>query len=263
MDGTKDASPRTNVYVDGENLFYGALRNTPYRWLNLVELVNQASFPDVHGIGKLRYFSVRLRDRPNAKESSIARNQKVYLKALGTLSVPVEICLGKTQKKLLNRPITSLPIAGATIFSEPRVVLPKGDHEVDGKSGTLPVREKLEEEEPEADRSLITVTIRTREEKQSDVNLATHLVNDAWKDEFDIGVVVSNDTDLVEPIRVVRKERGKKVHVLCPRWSVAKALEETASHVRCINEAMLRRSQLPDPVRDVKTDIDIRKPIGW
>lgn len=26
---------RTNVYVDGFNLYYGAVRKTPYRWLNL------------------------------------------------------------------------------------------------------------------------------------------------------------------------------------------------------------------------------------
>ncbi len=29
---------RTNVYVDGFNLYYGALRKTPYRWLDLREL---------------------------------------------------------------------------------------------------------------------------------------------------------------------------------------------------------------------------------
>lgn len=47
------------------------------------------------------------------------------------------------------------------------------------------------------------------EEKGSDVNLAVHLLNDAWKDLFDVGVVVSNDTDLVTPIRMVTVERKK------------------------------------------------------
>ncbi|NCO34890.1 MAG: NYN domain-containing protein [Armatimonadetes bacterium] len=28
----------TNVYVDGLNLYYGALKGAPYRWLNLSEL---------------------------------------------------------------------------------------------------------------------------------------------------------------------------------------------------------------------------------
>ena len=29
---------RTNVYVDGFNLYYGALRKTPHRWVNLESL---------------------------------------------------------------------------------------------------------------------------------------------------------------------------------------------------------------------------------
>ena len=36
------------------------------------------------------------------------------------------------------------------------------------------------------------------EEKGSDVNLAVHLVNDAWHGRFDCAVVVSNDSDLAE-----------------------------------------------------------------
>lgn len=57
------------------------------------------------------------------------------------------------------------------------------------------------------------------EEKGSDVNLAAHLLNDAWKGVFDAAVVVSNDTDLVEPIRMVTTERGKPVIVM-PSTSV-------------------------------------------
>ena len=41
------------------------------------------------------------------------------------------------------------------------------------------------------------------EEKGSDVNLGAHLLNDAWKGLFDAAVVISNDTDLVTPIRMV------------------------------------------------------------
>jgi len=27
--------PRTYVYIDGFNFYYGCIRNTPYRWLHL------------------------------------------------------------------------------------------------------------------------------------------------------------------------------------------------------------------------------------
>lgn len=40
------------------------------------------------------------------------------------------------------------------------------------------------------------------EEKGSDVNLAIHLLNDAWNNRFDVAVVVSNDSDLAEAMRL-------------------------------------------------------------
>ena len=60
------------------------------------------------------------------------------------------------------------------------------------------------------------------EEKGSDVNRAAHLLNDAWQSLFEASVVVSNDTDLVTPIRMVTRERKWPVFVLCSgRWQIA------------------------------------------
>lgn len=98
------------------------------------------------------------------------------------------------------------------------------------------------------------------EEKGSDVNLAVHLLNDAWKDCFDVATVVSNDTDLVEPIRMVVEERGKTVIAVCPsRWTIAPTLRNAATHVRHIRENMLRVSQLPDRIPSTS----IVRPDGW
>ena len=41
------------------------------------------------------------------------------------------------------------------------------------------------------------------EEKGSDVNLATYLVADGFRDLYDTAVVVSNDSDLAEPLKLV------------------------------------------------------------
>jgi hypothetical protein len=35
---------KTNVYIDGFNLYYGCLKGTPHKWLNLAAFC-QASFP--------------------------------------------------------------------------------------------------------------------------------------------------------------------------------------------------------------------------
>ena len=42
------------------------------------------------------------------------------------------------------------------------------------------------------------------EEKGSDGNLAVHLLNDGWLDAYDCAVVVSNDSDIAEAMRLVR-----------------------------------------------------------
>lgn len=54
------------------------------------------------------------------------------------------------------------------------------------------------------------------EEKGSDVNLATTLVNDSWKDLFDCAVIISNDGDLAEALRIVSQERHKQIVLLTP-----------------------------------------------
>lgn len=48
------------------------------------------------------------------------------------------------------------------------------------------------------------------EEKQSDVNLAVRLVREAYKDAFDLAFVVSCDSDLAPPIKLLREIFPKK-----------------------------------------------------
>ena len=60
------------------------------------------------------------------------------------------------------------------------------------------------------------VRVEKAGEKGSDVNLACHLVRDALTNAFDVAVVLTNDTDLIEPIRIVRAEAGKIVGLLTP-----------------------------------------------
>jgi hypothetical protein len=55
------------------------------------------------------------------------------------------------------------------------------------------------------------VEIHDTEEKGSDVNLATHLLNDGWHKRNHMALVLSHDTDHVEPIRIVAQELRLKV----------------------------------------------------
>jgi len=52
---------RTCVYVDGFNLYYGALRNTPYKWLDVARLCGLL-LPN-HDITRIAYFTARVSAR--------------------------------------------------------------------------------------------------------------------------------------------------------------------------------------------------------
>ncbi len=71
----------TNVYVDGFNLYYGALRNSPYRWLNL-ETLCQLLLPK-NVIGQIKYFTALVSARPTDPHQPV--RQQLYLRALATL----------------------------------------------------------------------------------------------------------------------------------------------------------------------------------
>ena len=71
----------TNVYIDGFNLYYRALKDTPFRWLDLRKLAETLFPNDV--INKVSYFTARLDTRPG--NPSQRQRQQAYLRALATL----------------------------------------------------------------------------------------------------------------------------------------------------------------------------------
>ncbi len=105
-----------------------------------------------------------------------------------------------------------------------------------------------------------TVEVIKTEEKGSDVNLAVHLLNDAWLGAYDCAVVVSNDGDVAEAMRLVREYHNKRLGLLTPGTRLSsKQLRTNADFTRRIRQTALRRSQLPDPIPGT----NIRKPRSW
>lgn len=108
-----------------------------------------------------------------------------------------------------------------------------------------------------------TVEVIKTEEKGSDVNLATYLLTDASRGNADAFVVVTNDSDLVEPIRIVRHEFGKVVGLLNPQAKVSRALLRCRPNfVKTVRPGVLAVSQFPDRMTDDKGGT-IVKPDGW
>ena len=105
------ANVRTNVYIDGFNLYYGALRGKPYKWLDLRQLA-EALFPDDE-INRICYCTARLES--NFGDDGPRQRQNLYLRALRTLS-GVDVITGTFRSRTKRRPLVE-PISGL-----PRVV---------------------------------------------------------------------------------------------------------------------------------------------
>ena len=103
------------------------------------------------------------------------------------------------------------------------------------------------------------------EEKGSDVNLATHLLVDGFRARYDLAVVISNDSDLKQPIHFVRHELKAPVGILNPHnnrsWALSPSSMPQGSFYKPIRPAALAASQFPSSVTDAHGTFS--KPPGW
>ncbi|MXY42248.1 MAG: NYN domain-containing protein [Rhodospirillaceae bacterium] len=206
---------RTFVYVDGFNLYYGALKGTPWKWLDLPALFARVLQPH-HDILRVKYYTARVSGTP--ADQSKPQRQDVYLRALRHHRPEVEVYFGH----FLSHPVTA-PLA-------------------------QPVS------------NVRTARVIRTEEKGSDVNLAVHLLNDGWLDAYDCAVVVSNDSDIAEAMRLVRHQHGKRIGLVTPgNRGASRQLLANADFARRIRTGGLRHAQLPDPIPGT----GIRKPAKW
>ena len=70
-----------NVYIDGFNLYYGALKGSRYKWLNLERLAS-VIFPHDR-VGRVCYFTARI--QTHGGDGGPRKRQTTYLEALRTL----------------------------------------------------------------------------------------------------------------------------------------------------------------------------------
>jgi len=72
---------RTNVYIDGFNLYYGSLRKTPFKWLDIAAMCSTL-LPE-RQINRIRYFTAHVRALQHDPQAPI--RQDIYLRALKTI----------------------------------------------------------------------------------------------------------------------------------------------------------------------------------
>ena len=105
------------------------------------------------------------------------------------------------------------------------------------------------------------VEVIKTEEKGSDVNLASHLLLDAFRDRFDVAVLISNDSDLTTPVKMIAQEFNKRVGILNPQEHPSRELKNVATFFKKIRAGVLRQSQFPEQI-EFENKV-IRKPKAW
>jgi len=101
------------------------------------------------------------------------------------------------------------------------------------------------------------------EEKGSDVNLASYLLLDAFTRAYDVAVVLSNDADLREPIRMVREELGHPVGIMWVSGGGKKCVfGRDVDFVRPLRRWHFEQAQLPPTVTSPAGDV-FKQPVPW
>lgn len=101
------------------------------------------------------------------------------------------------------------------------------------------------------------------EEKGSDVNLASQLLHDGFKKRCETAVIISNDSDLAEPVKIARYDLGMTVGVINPHLPRKKSqvLTRDANFFKQIREGAVKASQFADPLHDATGTF--YKPASW
>ena len=215
---------KTLVYIDGYNLYYGLLKESPAsKWLNLRALV-AAMFKEKHEISSIKFFTARVRTYPH--DIAAEERQKIYLQALASFG-GVEIIEG--------------------FYSKKKIWLPH----VNGKCKTC--------EESHAGMAHVVKL----EEKRSDVNLAVTALVDAMRSDADCFVLVTGDSDQAGTVYALRHEFGKSVLVFNPHVAVSEHLTRAANYFKHIPRDLPAKCQLPDIIPIGTHGRTIHRPTAW
>lgn len=102
-----------------------------------------------------------------------------------------------------------------------------------------------------------------QKEKMTDVNIATHLIVDAYQDRYDMAMLISGDSDLVPPIKAVHSLfKQKRVFVSFPPKRHNQTVAVAAKGSQTIGRKSLADSQLPATI--TKSDgYVLARPVEW
>lgn len=240
---------RVGAYVDGFNLYYGGRglcgRGTPgWRWLDLRALLGARLGWDDAALTTITYCTAVI---DAATNPSGYHDQDIYLRALRAARSVDHIEYGSYVARVKQSP---LAVRASPQNGRPEVVHPQWPIVVQDAHGR-PIHD-----------AVFMVSYAHREEKGSDVNVASHLLVDVLTGAIDAAIVVSNDSDLKFPIRYARTKVPVGVVNPTDNYTAGALRGKPDDGVgrhwwRSLTADDFRASQLPDEVSA------LTKPDGW
>jgi uncharacterized LabA/DUF88 family protein len=223
------------VYIDGFNLYYGRLHHqTQYvneirrklRWLNPDKLVRLFIKDKTAEIKSICFFTADI-TALYVGDKGPSRQQEYY-RALSTLD-NLSIIKGR--------------------FSKNHTLMPVYPLEVCERDGNFSVKKQ---------------SVLKTAEKRSDVNLASHLLFDACQNKFDLAIIITNDSDLLEPIKLVRR-LNKEFLILSPHLKYCHdfVMNFHKSSMRKISQSDIEKSQFDDVIVDAAGEVKATRPRKW
>jgi hypothetical protein len=203
---------KTVVYVDGFNLYYGLLRGTAFKWLDLFGLFQDHVLGPAMHVETVRYYTAPVKGSASDDPESPWR-QQTYLRALKAYHGDrIEIIQGYIAR-------------------------------------TTPILRLLNALQ---DVSVSKVRVVQFTEKETDVNLAADLISDAWLGRCEQAVICSNDRDLVGALAAVRRDHpGIEIGLVAPvrdQRYVSCYLGKLAHWHKAICPWHIARAQLPERI---------------
>ncbi len=183
------------IYIDGYNLYYGGRKlmggsgRLGWKWLDLRRLAEAvvAAHSGWSGaqVARVIYCTAPIDGASNADG---ARDQNVYLRALRAAGSVDEIEKGRYINKVISRPLAVKGPTGSPMIT----------------TAGWPVMIQDANDRPVANARFM-VSVAHREEKGTDVNVASHLLLDLLYRRVTAAVVISNDSDLAFPVAQARE----------------------------------------------------------
>jgi uncharacterized LabA/DUF88 family protein len=217
---------KTIVYVDGYNLYYGLLKSSAHKWLDLFTLFNEHVLDKSVTLIEVRYYTApvlgKMSDHPDSSQ-----RQRIYLQALRKMPPHmVKIIEGKM--------LSSMPYQ--------RLVKP------------IPEAPHLQK-----------VQVFNFTEKKTDVNIAADMISDAWQGRCEQVVLCSNDSDHERTLANIKNYLPHiRIGLIAPilgndHRKISADLVHQSHWQKILSPIHLAKSQLPQKIPSTA----IQKPKSW